>query len=198
MCACVCVCAMNNANLVISGKDRATAMNRFALLGCMLHQCDIGTREVMLESIALSLVRACHSVTMLMLEGNHFVKVVMIVEPILRKYATVLYRQEPDAHHVVINRAVADALFPEPSSNPNRRLQSKRVLSSRLAPLNDGTYLILAHARSYCACFRLSSSVSRIVLISVFLYLSFALCLFPFFYVCANAEKSFGRIEGRI
>ena len=171
---------MNNANLVISGKVRATVMNRFALLGCMLHQCNIGTREIMVESIALSLIRACHSFTMFMLEGNHCAKVVMIAEPIVRKYANVLYRQEPDAHHVAINRAAADALFPEPSAT-NRRLQSKRVSSSRLAPLNEGTYLILAHARSYCACFRRSTAVSRIVLISVFLSLSFALCLFPFF-----------------
>ena len=110
----------------LTGRDPGAAQNRHATVGCSLHQGNITTRELLIEEEAMRMIRSSHCFSMLMMEGNHFVCSIFMVESVVRQRAKIMYGVEPEPCVPELNEVLTKALMPEPSGNKHRKRQSTR------------------------------------------------------------------------
>ncbi len=106
----------------------------------VLVQCWWCSRGIVIGKVAVLAVPIaelddCLSCQLGQIPGNHFIRAVMVVEPIVRKRSKVLFDEPPDPEHIAINRAMIEAFFPEVPGNKNIAKQSTRKSRTRFLQL---------------------------------------------------------------
>ena len=145
------------------------------------------------------MIRTSHAFPQMVLEGNNFVKCIVVCEPLVRKKLKTQYNCPPDPLHVDINAAMGEFYVPEQSSNPSRTETSKRKSKTKQHFKYKFVNIIgccFPNICSICACCRklLEELLCEFKLMINFLMFRIVVHKCGFGCGCADAEHTTRRI----